>query len=64
MDELYTYMKDKLREMYLNGGETVTLDTEHFRRLYRLTCEMMHISNIFTQEEDIRLMLKEMKGER
>lgn len=62
MDELYAYMKSKLLEMYTDGGKKVTLDADHFRRLYRLTCEMLHICNIVMQDDDIWVLLRQVKG--
>lgn len=46
MDELYTYMRAKLKEMHENRTGTVEIDCVEFMQLMKLLCYMRQIRRI------------------
>ena len=46
MDELYKYMKAKLKEMHDKRGSTVEIDCVEFMQLLKMLCYMKQIRRI------------------
>lgn len=60
MEELYSYMKVKIAEMYECGGSTVAIDVYHAFRIYHLICRMKQIKGIINQDDDMLKTLQRM----
>ena len=50
MDELYIYMKAKMKEMHENRTGTVEIDCIEFMQLMKMLCYMRQIKKIVTDE--------------
>ena len=46
MDELYAYMRDKLKEMQEKRSSTVEIDCAEFMQLMKMICYMKQIRRI------------------
>jgi len=46
MDELYNYMRAKLKEMHESRGKTVEIDCVEFMQMLKIVCYMRQIRRI------------------
>jgi len=52
MEDLYQYMKQKLKEMYDRKSGTVSIDCLEFMKLYKMVCDMKHIVDFAKQIDE------------
>ena len=64
MDELYEYLKDKIKEINGEGTFGLFIDTAHAFRLFHLVCFMKQIRGVINQEDDMWNTLRKLKEER
>ena len=50
MDELYAYMKEKLKEMQEKRSRTVEIDCVEFMQLLKMICYMKQIRRVVEDE--------------
>ena len=63
MNELYEYLNELREQAYKSASKTVTIDIEHYFRLFQLVCYMMQIRNIVNYDDNVSEMLKLMKDQ-
>ena len=64
MNELYEYLSSVRDQMYASGKKTVEIDMDHLFWLHRVVCYMLQIKNIINFDDDIAMMVKQIRSDR